>query len=97
MHSLFQRTSLGALTNSKLSLVSSSARNNAMTFDTRVYFSARLTGCQLAAGTGDSPATVDVVYKRGDAVWYRQRDGTEVPAKVRKGTMHQHWPHTAHM
>lgn len=37
------------------------------------------------ASTNDSQATpgaVDVLYSRGDAVWYRQTDGTEVPATV---------------
>lgn len=33
-------------------------------------------------GIGNSTSAVDVMYNRGDAVWYRQRDGSEVPAKV---------------
>lgn len=33
-------------------------------------------------GTGNTTSAVDVMYNRGDAVWYRQRDGSEVPAKV---------------
>lgn len=35
-------------------------------------------------GTGNSRDAVEVMYNRGDTVWYRQRDGSEVPAKVDK-------------
>ncbi|KAL0038850.1 hypothetical protein WJX79_010660 [Trebouxia sp. C0005] len=34
------------------------------------------------AGSSTSPKAVSVLYRRGDTVWYRQRDGTDVPAKV---------------
>ncbi|DBB00324.1 TPA: hypothetical protein ACH3X1_014147 [Trebouxia sp. C0004] len=34
------------------------------------------------AGSSTSPKAVSVLYSRGDTVWYRQRDGTDVPAKV---------------
>lgn len=47
---------------------------------------ARLNGSILCAGTspgtGNSMNAVNVMYSRGDAVWYKQRDGSEVPAKV---------------
>ncbi|KAL0043906.1 hypothetical protein WJX82_004199 [Trebouxia sp. C0006] len=34
------------------------------------------------SGSSTGLKAVSVVYSRGDAVWYRQRDGTDVPAKV---------------
>ena len=33
-------------------------------------------------GSSTSPKAVSIVYSRGDTVWYRQRDGTDVPAKA---------------
>ena len=36
----------------------------------------------VCIGSSTGPKAVSVVYSRGDAVWYRQRDGTDVPAKA---------------
>lgn len=40
------------------------------------------TAMRFVAVKHKNPDAVDVMYKRGDLVWYRQRDGTDVPAKV---------------
>lgn len=40
-----------------------------------------LTYC-VCIGSSTGLKAVSVVYSRGDAVWYRQRDGTDVPAKA---------------
>ena len=37
----------------------------------------------IATGNDINSKAVGVVYSRGDVVWYRQRDGIDVPAKVR--------------
>ena len=41
-----------------------------------------------------NPNAVDVMYKRGDLVWYRQRDGANVPAKVSVIMTQQKFLHT---
>ena len=40
-----------------------------------------LTYC-VCIGSSTGLKAGSVVYSRGDAVWYRQRDGTDVPAKA---------------
>jgi len=36
----------------------------------------------VCIGSSTGPKAVSVMYSRGDTVWYRQRDGTDVPAKA---------------
>ncbi len=38
--------------------------------------------CVVYTGSSTSPKAVSVLHSRGDTVWYRQRDGTDVPAKA---------------
>ena len=45
-----------------------------------------LTVC-VCSGTSSNSNAVSVMYSRGDAVWYRQRDGTDVPAKASPACM----------